>query len=150
MAKSKKPRKKYNPNKNLCQTPVTLRYSKEEGDRMKYRVYFHLGRLNTDDCGAGDYLALNFRFKVGLGLIHLFDQPEAKDVILNGIKVLESVKENRIKTGSWRINKEIDDKLRMTCSLIDDVQDMTTRKEQLPVFIKAEKELEHALFDTLP
>lgn len=150
MAKSKKPRKKYNPNKNLCQTPVTVRYSKEEGDRMKYRIYFHLGRLITDDCGAGDYLALEFRIRVGRELAKLFDGNDAIEMMDKGLSLLQTMKENRIITGKWKINDVLQNELRSVLSLVDDIQDQTTRKEQLPIFIAAEKQIEHSLFDNLP
>lgn len=150
MSQSKKPRRKYNPNKYLTETPTLFRYSKAEGDAMKFRIYYHLGRMIEEDCDAGDYLAIKFRFKIGLGLVGLFNQPEATELLENGLAELERVKEQRVQTGIWKTTIETQNKLREALSLIDDIQDNTTRKEQLPVFIQAEKDIDFTLKETLP
>ena len=150
MAKSKKPRKSYNPNKILTNSPVMIRYTKEEGDIMKFRIYFHLGRIITDEASTGDYLALKFRINVGKELSKLFEGNEVKTIMDDGINLIEQVKDRRLETGSWKIDLTLQDKLRYVLSIIDDIQDKTTRKEQLPIFIAVEKQLDHSLIDRLP
>lgn len=150
MAKSTKPRKKYNPNKTTVNTPLTIRYSKQEGDSLKYRIYFHLHRLTTDDCDNGDWLALQFRLKIGVGLAKNFIEDNIAPTINEGLIILEEIKENRIANNTWRITNEQENKLRYLLSIIDDMQDNTTRKEQLPIFIQAQKEIDYNLRLTLP
>lgn len=147
---SKKPRKKYNPNKNQSDVPINIRYSKAEGDSLKYRIYYHLYRLTTQDCDAGDYLAIEFRLRIGCGLVELFDKGEPNKVIDEGFMLLKQIKQRRLEKGSWTITPNQEDRLRLVLSVIDDLQDATTRAEQLPVFIDAERKIEHQLRIDLP
>jgi len=150
MANSKKPRKRYNPNKLQTYTPSTIRYSKDEGDTMKFRIYYHIQRIGSEEADAGDFLALQFRFRIGLGLVGLFNELEAKEEIEEGLRILDTVKLARESTGSWQVGVKTQDQLRQVCALIDEIQDLTTRREQLPVFIQAQKSLDQSLCDRLP
>jgi len=150
MAKSKKPRKPYNPNKTFTESPVLFRYSKAESDKLKLRYYFHLEHLLTEEACAGDYLSIDFRLKVGLELSKLFEGSEAQAVILDALKVLEQVKLERIVKGTWTITQTTQNELRPALALIDDIHDHTTRAEQAKIYYEVEKNLEHQLYETLP
>jgi len=150
MGKSKKPRKPYNPNKNITESPVLFRYSKAEADKLKLRYYFHLEHLLTEQACAGDYLSLDFRLKVGIGLCKLFEGSEASALIEKALKILEQIKLERIVKGSWTITQQTQKELRPALALIDDIHDQTTRAEQAKIYFEVEKKLEHHLYETLP
>lgn len=151
MATSKKPRKKRNHNKTLTVTPLTVRYSKNEGNILKFRIYFHLHRIASSDANAGDWLAIKFRLEVGILLSDFFLEKEKIDSLIHdALTLLDKIKERRESNGTWQITTEAEFQLRFVLSIVDDIQDNTTRKEQLPAFISAQKKIDHSLFETLP
>lgn len=149
MAANKKPRKKYSPNKTVCNTPLVFRYSKEAGDGLKIRIYFHLHRFINNEADAGDYLALRFRLRVGLKLTKYFIEEDLKLLMEDALAVLEDIKLERIASGKWVITKPQEHTIRYALSFVDDMMDKSTRKEQLPIFLETEKEVDHSLYGKL-
>lgn len=149
MAKSKTPRKKYNPNKVQCATPIVFRYSKDKGDNLKFRVYFHLHRFVNSDADAGDYLAIKFRLQVGLKLTKYFIENELKLIMEDALAVLEDIKLERVVTDKWVVIEAQEHTIRYALSIVDDMMDKTTRKEQLPIFLETEKQVDHSMYTKL-
>lgn len=149
MAKSKKPRKKYNPNKVSTETPVLIRYSKAEGEALKIRIFFHLNRLLNEEADSGDWIALRFRIRIGTLLTQYFNESSIVSSLNHALDTMDAIKVRSMEINSWNITKEEDQILRNALVTIDEMLDQTTRKEQLPAFIKADKEVNHSLFDTL-
>lgn len=150
MALAKRPRKKYNPNKIQCNTPVVFRYTKEEGDALKFRVYFHLHQFQIGEGKAGDFLAIQFRLFVGEKLTKYFDDEALLNNMKEALHILKDIKLERMVSGKWTITEEQEQSIRYSLSLVDDMMDNSTRREQLPIFVSSEKQLDHSLTQTLP
>lgn len=153
MANNKKPRKAYNPHKTQYKRPPCFRYTKEEGEELKTRVHMHLDCFAHQKATAGDYLALRFRIEVGLKLLTHFQYQDAVaswKVLKEGSDILDKVRERRDNLGRWAMGDPEVTHLRTCLFHVEEVQDKTTRVEQMPAFIEANKALDHALFTTHP
>ncbi len=151
MANNKKPRKKHNPNKTAFNRPPCFRYSHEEGEELKRRVHMHLDAFAYGKAVAGDYLALRFRINVGLKLSEHFTEAFTLCAVLKeGSDILDKVRVRREKLGRWMMDEAEIITLRTCLFQVEEVQDKTTRVEQMPAFVSANANLEHALFEQLP
>ncbi|MCK9234694.1 MAG: hypothetical protein M0R77_00100 [Gammaproteobacteria bacterium] len=150
MAKSKKPRKKHNPNKTTFNRPPLFRYSKEEGEMLKERIYFHLSRFEDRVANAGDYIAIRFRIEVGINLADHFENNEFKLLFHAALDTLTKVLTRRETSGKWAMGDNEIAELKYAISIVDEIQDKTTRVEQLPAFLKANENVDNSLFERLP
>ena len=153
MAKNKKPRKAYNPNKTLYKRPPCFRYTKEEGEELKTRAHMHLDAFAHQKATAGDYLAVRFRVEVGLKLLthfHYEDAVASWMVLKEGSDILDKVRARRTTLGRWAMGDPEVTHLRTCLFHVEEVQDKTTRVEQMPAFVSVNANLEHSLFEQLP
>lgn len=140
MAQTKKPRKKYNPNKTAFNESPLIKIDKSQAEQLKLRVYISLDKFRDKTAHEGDFYALRFRIKCGLGLAMHFN--ESLDHYFNSaLALLDKVKERFVKNQQWMMGHPEIDQLKIALDIADQIQDKSTRKEQLPIFEAVYKEL---------
>ena len=60
-----------------------------------------------------------------------------------GLDILGKCHEHFVRENSWFLEPEEIDSIRQCLNIVDDLQDKTTRKEQLPVFIAAKHDVDN-------
>ncbi len=151
MANNKKPRKRYNPRKVLCDSSPMFRYSKEQADALKLRIYYHHSRANTGIGNGADYNALMYRLRVGNGLVEHFVNPDAEELITRALVIVKPMLEQLEASGVFGFASPKDGELvREALAVIDDIHDATTRIEQLPVHDRVYNSQDHTLETRYP
>ena len=131
MAGNKKPAKKYNSNKLKTNTPISIRYTEQEANKLKLPPLFSLMEFKTGKGVPAGRKTLEFRLHVGKELcLKHFQQSLVSDLdkaiaIVQGIKVDEAT-----------IHLVDCEFIGLLLVAIDEMQDMTTRRDQLDVYRK--------------
>ena len=151
MAKNKKPRKAYNPRKVLCDSSPMFRYSKEQADALKLRIYYHLSRAKTGVGNGADYNALMYRLRVGSGLLDHFTNPDAEELVTRAMVIVKPMLEQLEARGVFGFIKPADGELvHQALAVIDDIHDSTTRIEQLPIHDRVYNTQDHTIETRYP
>lgn len=127
----------------LSKTPILIRHTEEESRRMKALPYLSLASfrgeiLTVEKQPHGyDWRTLYFRALSCLELATKhFNEESAVTVANDALLILISVKDRRLENGLWRMSPYEIDALHTCLLLVDQMQDLTTRKEQLIVWSK--------------
>lgn len=131
MPKSSKPKKTYRQKYPKGQLPIVFRHSSQADLTLKVIPKKDLERLRL---GEADEITINtLVFRLNWGYImagEIFDTPEARLIMENGLAAIRSVKERHKKTGKYGVTGEeffaMGDALNMT----DEMQAGSTRREQ--------------------
>ena len=111
---------------------------------MKARIYAHLKNFKLDTATQEDWEAVLFRLKIGIGLGKKFEEDQVISTEMSaGLDILGKCHATFGKEGTWTMGKEDIDTLWTCLNIVDDLQDNTTRKEQLPVFIAAKHDVDN-------
>ena len=125
----------------LSKTPILIRHTPAEAHRMKALPYLSLAAFRGDEIVGDqkpqgyDWRTLYFRALTCLEIATKhFNEEVAVTVAKDTIAILDSVKDRRTETGIWRMSPYELDAVHTCLLLVDNMQDNTTRKEQLIVW----------------
>ena len=131
MPKSSKPKKAYRPKYQKGQLPIVFRHSNKADLSLKVIPREDLERLRTGE--ADEYTINTLAFRLNWGYVmagEIFDTPEARKIMEDGLAAIRAVKERHKKTGKYGATGEeffaMGDALNMT----DEMQEGSTRREQ--------------------
>ena len=131
MPKSSKPKKAYRPKYPKGQLPIVFRHSNKADLSLKVIPKEDLERLRIGE--ADEYTINTLAFRLNWGYVmagEIFDTPEARKIMEDGLAAIRAVKERHKKTGKYGATGEeffaMGDALNMT----DEMQEGSTRREQ--------------------
>lgn len=130
MANNKKPAKKYNPNKLKTNTPLTIRYTEQEALRLKLPPLVSLQEFKSGKAIPAGRKTLEFRLHVGKELCSKHFQQSLIPELDKAISIVQAAKD------SLTITAEDCELIGPLLVSIDEMQDLTTRRDQLEVYRK--------------
>lgn len=131
MAGNRKPRKKYVP-KYANRTPINFKVSAGDDLDLKLIPHSELEKLRTGEADAYTINTLAFRINFGYVMAgEVYDGHDARVVTLAGLDALRCVKARFDRTGKYGASGEEFKRLGDALNITDDMQDGSTRREQL-------------------
>jgi hypothetical protein len=118
----------------LTNTPVTIRHSEKHARILKLQPYICLETFVTRNSKVYDWNTVCTRLNVGFNLSVNHDLEEAIPVLKDGLETVLKINERFRRTGTWRADDREIAVMRQGLTLTDDIQDITTRREQLEAF----------------
>lgn len=140
MANSKKRNKKYIP--KLSVIPSVFALSDDELRKFKMLGYLSLDNLKSGKGNLIDWTNIAARFMTGRLLVkEYFVEKEAKEQINEGLHKVVNIGKRYNPNGvtNWDITEEEENKITIALNLIDDAQDLVSRKEYHIIHQKASK-----------
>lgn len=132
MATNKKPRKKYRGPKILPgQLPPNIRHSEEADLLLKMVPHDELDKFRN---GTADQYTVNtLAFRLNWGYVmagEFFATPEARKAMEDGLEAIRGVKDRLERTGKYGASQPEFQAIGVALGLTDEMQKMSTRKEQ--------------------
>ncbi len=140
MANSKKRNKKYVP--KLSMIPSVFALSDDELRKFKMLGYLSLDNLKSGKGNLLDWTNIAARFITGRLLVkEYFVEEEAKQQINEGLRKVINIGKRYNANGitNWDITKEEESTITTALNLIDEAQDLVSRKEYHAIHQKASK-----------
>ncbi len=120
----------------LSKTPLTIRYTEDQEQALKLRPHLHLEEFTNNNGTDRGWWTLCFRLNTGKELAVLFKNSEALEAINTGLDALEQIRLRYDCNQLWRLT-EAEFKLIGPClDVINEMQEKSTRREQLIVHRK--------------
>lgn len=133
---SKNKRKSAGTRKNLLsKSPLTIRQSGEDARLLKLRPFTYLEELRDNRGTSVGWTTLRYRIQVGLMLAERHFKDGPMEVITDAIKTVEDVLERFKLNGLWRAREMEIETIKDALVLTDHMQDHSTRREHLHIFI---------------
>lgn len=123
------------------QSPVLFRFNKNQELKLKLEPHQCLQAFADGVPTTDNWNTLTFRINTGLALAETFFNEEAKDMLTRSVAILIGLQQRFSQEGRWSATEEEIHTLGAALTLTDQIQDQTTRKEQLTVYLKVEKQL---------
>lgn len=131
MARNKKPRKAYKP-KLAAPLPMTWKIAPSLSANLKRVPRQELEKMLNGKADASSWHTLTQRVDWGLFLaVDHFNEPEARDAMNAALRALVSIKDRHARLAKWGCSGEEYRDIEYALQTCDDMQDMTTRKEQV-------------------
>lgn len=135
MPGNKRPKKKFK--NTVCKlktnSPINIRYDKAGDLRLKLPPQVSLEQFKNNEGTMAAWTTLYFRIHVGIKLADKFN--DSILVYLNeAIDLLDSIKKNYVEKNTWVFTGEDIDTVRAVLTVIDEMQDNTTRRDQLEAY----------------
>ncbi|CAB5224454.1 hypothetical protein UFOVP393_83 [uncultured Caudovirales phage] len=132
MPANKKPRKKYRGPRMLPgEMPTTIRHSDESDTLLQMVPHVELDKFREGNADA--YTVNTLAFRLGWGYVmagEYFDTPEARKTMEDGLGAIRGVKERFGRTKKYGASQPEFQAIGVALSLTDEMQKMTTRREQ--------------------
>ena len=140
MATSKKPRKKYNPHKLATATPVTIRYNNKDALKLQLAPQISLGEFKSGKGHAANWHTIWWRIHFGKQLAHLFDGGEHETYLDQALAIMDDVKDRaQEEPYFWTIEPSDANVVGQVLTLVDEMQESTTRRDQLTASLAVAK-----------
>ena len=139
MAKSTKPRKPHNPNKMLSKKPILIRYSSSQGYNNKLAPYMDLKAFSEGTGNKVNWCNLFFRLTVSKLSLKLIEHEGVEEVLTKGFDILESLIPELMSNVQIFLTQEQKEVITHCLEISDQIQDNTTSKDQLGIYIHAHK-----------
>lgn len=131
MPGNKKPRKKYRPKGPPGQLPITIRHSSKADTALQLIPQSDVDKLRD---GTADEFTINtLAVRLNWGYVMAgenFDTPEARQSMIDALDALRSVKARFEKLGKYGCTQAEFQALGVGLGLTDEMQMMTTRRQQ--------------------
>jgi hypothetical protein len=121
----------------LLSTPLT---TESEAGLLNIKPYLRLEEFIERNGSLQGWRDISFRLSVGLEFADIFFKEEEKEVLMLAVNAICDVKDRWSRTDNkWGISDEEIQYIRQGLEVTDGMQDLTTRKEQMQVYIKVDK-----------
>lgn len=131
MPSNKKPRKPYRRKYDKGTLPITIRHNAEANTALQLVPQTELDKLR--DGTADQYTVNTLAFRLNWGYVmagEYFDTPEARTAMEEALAAIRSVKARFERTGKYGCTGEEFNQLGDGLNLTDEMQKMTTRRQQ--------------------
>lgn len=136
MPGNKRPKKKFK--NTVCKlktnSPINIRYDKAGDLRLKLPPQVSLEQFKNNEGTMAAWTTLYFRIHVGIKLADKFDTNSIMNHFNEAIDLLNNIKKNYVESNTWVFTGDDIDTLRAVLTVIDEMQDNTTRRDQLEAY----------------
>ncbi len=115
-------------------TPITIAIPKHLMDSIKRIPRLSLESFKESRGSSTDWYNLTFRIKIALDLAKRYYTDEASEALVDVFEDCLNLYRNFKSTSKWSITEEQYDSILMGLDAMDQIQDETTRRDQLEVF----------------
>lgn len=117
-------------------TPILFRYTESQATFLKNRPYLRLDQLYTGKGTEEAWADVYFRLNIGVQLaIKHFNSGDADKVLLDALNAHVEIRNRYFRMNKkWGIKEEEMNQIKEAFGLIDQIQDGTSRREQLVVY----------------
>lgn len=149
MAGNKKPRKERKSagvrKTLLTATPIVIRQSKEENEKIRQRPWNSLCAFKTNKAILDDWVTLLYRLILGRQLTESHFENMGLAELVAGLTAVCDIYERHKTTSVWSLLPIEASIISDAIELVDQMQDKTTRKELLQAFLTADRNMEQHL-----
>jgi hypothetical protein len=147
MPGNKRPKKKFK--NTVCKlktnSPINIRYDKAGDLRLKLPPQISLEQFKNNEGTLAAWTTLYFRIHVGLKLADKFSNESIPIVFNEAIEILNINKNNYAVNKVWNFTGKDIDAIRSVLTTIDELQDNTTRRDQLEAYNSVYKNVPAAI-----